>query len=246
VHCRSPANTGGPEYPSARLRVVPHVAPMRVLLNPMATDVTCLRDGEKWWICVTDSCNVGFPAATVTAVPERLRGTVKIKRMVVMQIVNRRALACVMGLLLVLGQHSPLSAATPMTTQIAATTGDQSRAEPTEYIGRMEPARRALTIILVPTEDNRVTAYYGLVGNIPFSDVKKEMLDRVGIFRLERPLSDGIVFENPYQRFTLRREADSRTPGSVMDGAVEFVNDGYVYSNLTNFFAHMEPVGHGK
>jgi hypothetical protein len=110
----------------------------------------------------------------------------------------------------------------------------------------MEPARKALTIILVPTEGNQITAYYGLVGNIPFSDVKIGMLDRIGVFPLERPLAEGIFFENPYQRFTLGRETDSHAPGSVMHGTVEFIDEGYVYTNITDFFDYKEPVGDGK
>jgi hypothetical protein len=165
--------------------------------------------------------------------------------MLVMQVVHRRSFAFVLALLLVPSQLSQLVAQTNDETGIAAMGGNPNRQETTGYIGRMEPARKALTIILIPTEDNQITAYYGLAGNIPFSDVKIGMLDRIGVFPLEKPLSDGIFFENPYQRFTLARETDSHTPGSVLRGTVEFIN-GDDYTNITDFFEYKEPAGDGK
>jgi len=160
-----------------------------------------------------------------------------------MQVVNRVSLAFVMAFLLVPGQHSPLVAQTIHGTHIAATEGTPSQVEPAAYIGRVGPARRILTIILVPTEGSKVTAYYGRVGNIPFANVKIDMLDRIGVFPLKRPLSEGIFFENPYQIFNLGREAEADVPGSVLEGAVQFDDEGNVYTNITRFFEYKGPVG---
>jgi hypothetical protein len=162
--------------------------------------------------------------------------------MVVMQAVDRRSFAFAVAFVLVSGQFSQVVAQSNRGTHLAAAAGDESQVEPAGYIGRVEAARRALTIILIPTEGDKVTAYYGLAGNIPLSDVKLDMLDRIGIFPLTRPLSEGIFFANPTQKFYLQRETDSKAPGSVLYGAVQFLDDGDVFTYQAAFFAYKEPV----
>jgi hypothetical protein len=162
-----------------------------------------------------------------------------------MHIVNRRSLLFPAVLLLVPPQLSRVAAQTNRGTNTAATAGNQNQAGPVGYIGRVGGGR-ALTIILVPTEGNQVTLYFGRVGDVALPDVKTAMLDKIGAFPLTRPLSDGIFFEGSNYKFNLRREADSHNPGSLMDGPVQLKDGRRVLDYLMNFFEFKEPAADRK
>jgi hypothetical protein len=163
-----------------------------------------------------------------------------------MHIFSRRSLFFPAALLLIPTQFSLVVAQTNRGTNGAATAANQIPAEQAGYIGRVGAARRALTIILIPTQGNQVTLYYGRIADIPISDVRVSMLDRIGVFPLAKPLSDGIFFETQNQKFYLRREVDTHTPGSIMDGTIQFVDGRHVSSEVANLFEYKGPLGNGK
>jgi len=156
-----------------------------------------------------------------------------------MHMVNRRSLLVPAALLLVPPQLSRAAAQTNRGTNTAATAG------PVGYIGRVGGAR-ALTIILVPTEGNQAILYFGRIGDVALAEVKIAMLDKIGAFPLKAPLSDGIFFEGSNYKFSLRRETDSRNPGSLMDGPVQFRDGRRTADYLINFFEYKEPTGDRK
>jgi hypothetical protein len=163
----------------------------------------------------------------------------KRKRMMVMHF-NKCSLASAAVLFLVSAQLSQAGAQPNKGTNIAATAGNQNQAGPSAYIGRVE-SRGALTVILVPTDGNQVILYYGKIGSIPLSDVKMSMLDKIGAFPLKRALSDGIFFDGSNYQYNLQRETVSNTPGSVIDGPVQFQDGRRVFNTTMYFFEYKEP-----
>lgn len=136
-----------------------------------------------------------------------------------MRVVNRRFLFSAAVLLVVPAQLSRLAAQTSRSAQTLSAATNKNQTDPVAYIGRIT-SRNSMTMILVPVEANQVRLYTGHVGDISLSEVKISMLEKAGVFALKKPLSEGIFFETPGFEYGLRRQTDSRNPGSVMDGSV--------------------------
>lgn len=147
-----------------------------------------------------------------------------------------------MVLLLPACQSSYPVADTNQNIRADAATGTSNKAYPAAYVGR-RGSREALTVILIPRENNQVLVYYGLAGNIPLSDVKIDQLDRIGTFALDEPLSDGIFFSNPNEVYRLKRETDSDAPGSVLYGSIQYIDSYQDVTVMVDFFPYALPAG---
>ena len=159
-----------------------------------------------------------------------------------MQEVGRRAFLGVLTLMLAACQSSDPVAGTKQNSSPDTVNGPSNPGYPAAYIGR-RGSREALTVILIPVEGNQVLVYYGLAGNIPLSDVKVSQLDRIGLFDLDKPLSEGIFFSNPNEVYRLTRETDSDAPGSVLYGSIQYIDSYEDVTVMVDFFPYALPAG---
>jgi hypothetical protein len=165
-----------------------------------------------------------------------------------MKALFERSIFSVAVLLLVSSQFSQLAAQPNQSAHVTSMDGNKNQMVPAADIGRIE-SRNSWTGIFVVTEAGQVNLYSGRIGNVPLSEVKIGMLEKKGAFPLKRPLSEGLFFEAPGVEFDLKREADSRSPGSVMDGPVRNElavgrHDAGIY--MMNIIEYKGPTSDGK
>ena len=159
-----------------------------------------------------------------------------------MQEVGRRAFLGVLTLMVAACQSSDPVAGAKQTSSPDVMNGSSHPQYPAAYIGR-RGFREALTIILIPVEGNQVLVYYGLAGNIPLAEVKVSQLDRIGLFDLDKPLTEGIFFSNPNEVYRLTRETDRDAPGSVLYGSIQYIDSYQDVTVMVDFFPYALPPG---
>ena len=125
----------------------------------------------------------------------------------------------------------------------AASTAEPSKSDSLAYIGRAGPSSQTVTVMLVPQGD-KVAFYAKGIGDVPFPEVTKKMLDYKGTYPLKKPLTEGIYFTAPELSITysLKREVGPIAPGWVMDSVVE--KSGFAgWTNRMWFFKYKGPSG---
>jgi hypothetical protein len=164
----------------------------------------------------------------------------------VVQLFNRRSLALAVVLGLGACQPSQPVVQVDQSAQGSATAGIPDQVKAPAYVGRIDgriDGMQGLTFMLVPIEGNKVLLYSGLTGSMPLSEVTPRTLDRIGIFTLKKPISEGFFFGNPNQVYRLRWGSDPRNPGSVLQGTFQAIDSYEDSTFLLNLLPYKGPIG---
>jgi hypothetical protein len=127
-----------------------------------------------------------------------------------------------------------------------ATAGVAEQASAPAYVGRIAgrvEGMQGMTFMVIPTEGNKVILYDGLTGDIPLSEVTPGRLQRIGVFTLEKPMSEGLFFGNANQVYHLSWGSDPRAPGSVLHGTFQAIDSYEDNTFLLDLFPYKGAIG---